>query len=63
MNKQDLFNNINQDHQSKPKGLRHMMTENDYDDSKLQIRARYKFFILTVFLLFIAFGIIKLFIL
>ncbi|PTG68495.1 hypothetical protein BUY28_01475 [Staphylococcus cohnii] len=62
MKNYDLFNETDQSLQ-KPKGLRHMMTENDNDELKISIKTRYKLFILVLFLLLLAFGIIALFIL
>ncbi|HJG66803.1 MAG TPA: hypothetical protein K8V14_05750 [Staphylococcus ureilyticus] len=62
MKKYDLFNESNQS-QKKPTHLRHMMSENDNDESKIPIKTRYKLFILVLVLLLIAFGIIGLFIL
>ena len=54
---------MNQINHKKPTHLRHMMSENDNDESKIPIKTRYKLFILVLFLLLIAFGIIGLFIL
>ncbi|MGY3481507.1 MULTISPECIES: hypothetical protein [Staphylococcus] len=62
MKKYDLFNETDQS-QQKLKGLRHMMTENDNDELNVPIKTRHKLFILVLFLLLLAFGIIALFIL